>query len=415
SAHMLIAGRVVAGMGSSGITAACYVFIGDFIPTAKSPMYIGIFSMVWAFASVAGPLLGGVFADKTGFEWGFYINPIIQAPVIAIILVFMRLPLPSGSAIDKLRRIDFIGILTIVSGIVLLELGLTWGGKEYAWNSAAVATTLVLGIVLLVIFVGVEWKLPAEPIMPLRLFKHRNAALMYAAQVTFGVIMLLPVFYIPIYLTVVKNTTAVKSGIYLIPNMVATSLSSIISGILITKTGILRPFLWAGVAINTVGIGLFALFGEDFSDAIVIPVPIVFGIGVGISIQAMLCCTQNSVEQVDVGSATTLFMTIRSLGNAIGLAIAQSVLQNQLSPRLETIVARYPQYADIVDGFSADRAIIWRDSVPEDLRRDMIVAFSKSLHTMFYVFLAFGGVSCILTLCVKKAALRKRIGDKVES
>ncbi|KAJ1879965.1 hypothetical protein LPJ57_002534 [Coemansia sp. RSA 486] len=414
SAHMLIAGRVIAGVGSSGITAACYVFIGDFIPTAKSPMYIGIFSMVWAFASVAGPLLGGVFADKAGFEWGFYINPIIQGPVILIILVFMRLPLPHGSTIEKLKRIDFIGILTIVSGIVLLELGLTWGGKDYAWNSAAVVTTLVLGIAILFMFVAVEWKLPAEPIMPLRLFKHRNAAIMYVVQITFGVIILLPVFYIPIYLTVVKNTTAVKSGIYLIPNMVATSLSSIISGIFITKTRALKPFLWAGVVINTTGIGLFALFGEDFSNAIVISVPIVFGIGVGISIQAMLCCAQNSVEQEDVGSATTLFMTIRSLGNAVGLAIAQSVLQNQISPRLETIAAKYPQYKDIVDGFSADRAIIWKEGVPEDLRREIIVAFSKSFHTMFYVFLAFGGVSVILTLFVKRTALRKKIGGRVE-
>ncbi|KAJ2842967.1 hypothetical protein IWW36_005720, partial [Coemansia brasiliensis] len=59
SAHMLIAGRTIAGVGGSGLMSMCFVVVGDFIPTARSPMYISVFAMMWAIASVAGPLLGG--------------------------------------------------------------------------------------------------------------------------------------------------------------------------------------------------------------------------------------------------------------------------------------------------------------------------------------------------------------------
>ncbi|KAJ2381303.1 hypothetical protein GGI05_006031, partial [Coemansia sp. RSA 2603] len=133
SARMLIAGRAIAGVGGSGLMSLCFVVVGDIVPTAKSPMYISVFGMVWAIASVAGPLLGGVFADKTGFQWGFYINPIIQAPVIVLIIFFMRLPHPQGSAMQKIKRIDFIGIAAVVIGIIMLQLGLTWGGQEFPW------------------------------------------------------------------------------------------------------------------------------------------------------------------------------------------------------------------------------------------------------------------------------------------
>ncbi|KAJ2384258.1 hypothetical protein GGI23_006970, partial [Coemansia sp. RSA 2559] len=106
SANMLIAGRAIAGVGGSGLMSLCFVVVGDFVPPAKSPMYMSVFAMVWAVASIAGPLLGGVFADKTGFKWGFYINPCIQGVVILLIIFFMRIPRPRDSALAKLKRID---------------------------------------------------------------------------------------------------------------------------------------------------------------------------------------------------------------------------------------------------------------------------------------------------------------------
>ncbi|KAJ2141044.1 hypothetical protein IW136_002406 [Coemansia sp. RSA 678] len=410
SAHMLIAGRTIAGVGGSGLMSICFVVVGDFIPTARSPLYLSVFGMMWAIASVVGPLLGGVFADKTGFEWGFYINPCIQGVVIVLIVLFMRIPRPQGSATSKLKRIDFIGILAIVAGIVLLELALTWGGQDHPWKSAAVIVPLILGILILGVFVLIEWKVSKEPVMPLRLFKRRNTRLMFVAQIFFGMSFFMPIFYFPLYLSVAKNSIAISSGLHLISCVLALSLASITSGVLISKTGIYLPIIWIGLALNTTGIGLFALIGSHSSNGMLIGIPIVFGIGTGLSLQPMLFCAQNSVDQQDIATTTTLFMTIRMLGNAIGLAIAQSVLQNEISPLLKVIAAQFPDQANVVFGIVSDQSVIWKTNVPEDVRTSVIDAYVKSLQKVYLVFLAFGGLTFIVSLFAKNLKLRRNLG-----
>ncbi|KAJ2781578.1 hypothetical protein GGI15_003176 [Coemansia interrupta] len=410
SARMLIAGRAIAGVGGSGLMSLCFVVVGDIVPTAKSPMYISVFGMVWAIASVAGPLLGGVFADKTGFQWGFYINPIIQAPVIVLIIFFLRLPHPQGSAMEKIKRIDFVGIAAVVIGIIMLQLGLTWGGQEFPWKSAAVIISLILGVLFLIGFVLIEWKLPAEPIMPLRLFKRRNASLMFIAQITFGMSFFLPIFYFPLYLSVVKNASAISSGLHLISCMLGISLTTIMSGILISKTGVYLPFIWAGVAINVTGLGLFVLLGSHPSNGILIGIPIVFGVGVGLAMQPMLSCAQNSVDQQDIATTTTLFMTIRMLGSAIGLAIAQSALQNDLAPRIVALAAKFPDSKDLISSITYNQGAPWTPGIPQDVHDGLIDAYVASMHKVYLIFLAFGGITFIISLFAKNVPLRKTIG-----
>ncbi|KAI9503117.1 major facilitator superfamily domain-containing protein [Coemansia spiralis] len=411
SANMLIAGRVIAGVGGSGLTSLCFVVLGDFLPTTKRPLYFTIFEALWAVSAVSGALLGGLFADKTGFEWGFYINPCIQGVVIVLVIILMRLPRPQGSAIEKLKRIDFIGILTIITSIVLLQLGLVWGGQEYPWKSAAVIITLVLGFVFLFAFVAVEWKLAVEPIMPMRLFKSRNASLAFIGQLPFGIVFFLVLFYYPLYLSVIWNVSAISTGLYLISCVLSTTLTCIATCIVIAKTGIYLQLLWCGQAINATGIGLLALLGTSPSSGMIIGIPIIYGVGIGLSMQPMLCCVQNAVKQKDVATTTSLFMAIRMMGGALGLVIAQSIIQNQMSPRLDNLVVKYPDQAATIKGMIRNQSVIWESGVSVDLRNALIEAYVQSLNTMYYVFTAFAGLSFVLSLLLKDAPLHKDFND----
>ncbi|PIA14265.1 MFS general substrate transporter [Coemansia reversa NRRL 1564] len=409
SAGMLIAGRTIAGLGGGGLKTINFITVSDLAPPSESVMYFALFSLMWGIAAVAGPLLGGVFADKTGFEWGFYINPIVQVFIVALVIIFMRIPRTKTTITNKLKRIDFAGIAALVIGIVMLQLGLTWGGQDYPWKSAAVIISLVLAVILLVVFVIIEWIYAVEPIMPLRLFKHRNTSIMLAVQMTFGMCYYLPPYYYPIYLTVIRNNSALDTGLHMIPVLLSLSVASLTTGFIVKHTGAYLLAIWIGIAINTAGVGLFVLLGNNPSNGMLIGIPIVFGAGLGIAVQPTLTCAQNTVKHKDVATTTSLYLTLQMLGGALGQAVAQSILRNRISPMLDNIADKFPNHADAVENVIKDPTVIWKPNVPINVRNETIDAYVKSIHVVYYVFLAFGIFTFVCSLFVKNISLRNTI------
>ncbi|KAJ2808627.1 hypothetical protein H4R20_000761 [Coemansia guatemalensis] len=411
SAGMLIAGRTIAGLGGGGMMTINYIVVGDLVPPAKSIIYMSTFSVMWAVAAVAGPLLGGVFAEKTGFEWGFYINPFVQVFTAVLILIFMRIPRPKTTIVGKLKRIDFVGIATLMAGIVMLQLGLTWGGQDFPWKSAAVIVSLILAVILLVIFVLLEWRFSIEPIMPLRIFQHRNVVLMFVAQITYGLPYYIPPFYIPVYMTIVKNATPINAGLHLISCVLTMAIATIATGMFIRATGVYKSVIVVGSAVYCIGIGLFALWGSNPSNGELIGIPIVFGVGIGMLLQSTIICAQNCARQEDVATTTSLLMSMRMVGGSVGQAVAQTILRNRISPMLDDIAAKYPKYTEVVQGIVSDQSVIWKPDVPADVRDETIDAYVKSLHMVYYVFLAFCGCTVIASVFVKNVPLRKKLDD----
>ncbi|KAJ1852332.1 hypothetical protein LPJ57_007676 [Coemansia sp. RSA 486] len=98
------------------------------------------------------------------------------------------------------------------------------------------------------------------------------------------------------------------------------------------------------------------------------------------------------------------------LGSAIGLAIAQSVLQNQLAPRIDEVLLRFPDSKDLITSFTFNQAVIWAEGVPTDVHESLIEAYVKSMHAVYLIFLSFGGAALIISLFVKNIPLRKTLG-----
>ncbi|KAJ1761672.1 hypothetical protein LPJ58_001045 [Coemansia sp. RSA 1591] len=142
-----------------------------------------------------------------------------------------------------------------------------------------------------------------------------------------------------------------------------------------------------------------------------IGIPIVFGVGVGLAMQPMMFCAQNSGDQQGVAATTTLFMTIRMLFSAIGLAIAQSVMQNDIMSLLKVIAARFPDQANVVYNIVSNQSVIWEYNVPIDVRDAVTEAYVKSTHKVYLVFMAFGSLTFIVSLFSKNLKLCRNLGD----
>ncbi|KAJ2077426.1 hypothetical protein GGI16_008129, partial [Coemansia sp. S142-1] len=147
----------------------------------------------------------------------------------------------------------------------MLLLALTWGGKDFPWSSARVICLLIFGVVMLVVFLLIEWKTSADPTVPIPLFRIRNVSMSVLGQFFMGVGMFCPMFFIPIWYTIVKNAGSITAGLHLLPYLLSISLVSVASGFLVVKTGRYRELVIFGTALFVVGTGLMVLFDENIS------------------------------------------------------------------------------------------------------------------------------------------------------
>ncbi|KAJ2825607.1 hypothetical protein GGI24_003114 [Coemansia furcata] len=415
SIGMLIGGRVVQGLGASALVSLVMVIVSDITIERERGKITSVFSAIWAASSVLGPVLGGLFTEsRGGWPWVFYFSLPVGAIAGIFIAVFLRLPRPRGSFREKLRRVDFIGMVVLVAGIVMALLALSFGGKDYAWSSPTVLCLLIFGIAIVGAFVVIEWKIPAEPIMPLRLFKNRNVGLMLVMQLFVGAVIFGPTFYVPIYFSVVHNSSAISAGLHLLPYILPISIFSTISGFVVAKTGRYRELLWVGGSITTVGTGLFVLLDESTSTGKSIGLTLVGGAGMGLLLQPMLLALQTAIQPRDMATGTTLFVAIRTLGGSIGLAVFQTVQQNKLGSIISKLTLQYPQYADLIAKAVNNQAVIRATTTPPELSQALIDAYVVALRAVFYASIPFAVMIVVLAVFVRHIPLRTRMAKTVE-
>src|SRR3954470_1726449 len=160
----LIAFRALQGLGAGGLMTLAMAIVGEIISPRERGRYQGYIQMVFVLASVAGPLLGGVFADHLSWRWVFYVN----LPIGAIALTVVTTTLERTAARGR-PRIDWSGATLLAAGLTAILLLATWGGRQFAWASGQAAPLALTAVALLVGFVARERRAP-EPILPPRLF-----------------------------------------------------------------------------------------------------------------------------------------------------------------------------------------------------------------------------------------------------
>ncbi|KAI8326300.1 MFS general substrate transporter [Martensiomyces pterosporus] len=409
SMGVLIFGRAFQGIGGAGLVALVFIIISDVTTEEERPAYLGVLGAVWSLASVIGPVLGGVFSDKVTWRWAFLINLPISGVVLLIVIFLLRLPQPKGSLLEKLKKVDFLGSLVLVGAVVMIMLALTWGGKDFPWKSARVICLLVFGILLLGIFLLIEWKTNADPTVPIHLFRNRNVCLSVLGQFFMGVAMFAPMFFVPIWYTIVKNAGSITAGLHLLPYLLSLSLVSVVSGFIVTKWGRYRELVIFGTAVFVVGTGLMVLFDEKISSGKQIGFMILSGFGLGLNIQILLIVVQAAADKKDMAASTTLFLFTRVLGASIGLAILQSVLQNALLPRITDLVAQYPEYTKAFFDSVNDQAAIYHSNLPDDVRVQLVHAYVLALRKVFIATVPFAAIAFLFTLPIKHIPLRADI------
>src|SRR5919198_4002595 len=147
----LIGFRALQGLGAGGLMTLAMAIVADIVSPRERGRYQGYIQMVFVVASVAGPLLGGLFTDHVSWRWVFYVNLPIGAVALGVISSFLHLPVQRGRP-----RIDYLGAALLAGALTAILLVTTWGGQEYAWDSAEIIALAVAAVALLGGFVAQE-------------------------------------------------------------------------------------------------------------------------------------------------------------------------------------------------------------------------------------------------------------------
>ncbi|KAL2865009.1 MDR family MFS transporter [Aspergillus lucknowensis] len=400
SSTVLIVGRAIAGLGVGGIFSGAMVIIALCVPLPKRPLVFGMFGMVWGIASIAGPLLGGAFTDSVSWRWCFYINLPIGGVSMAIIIFVLQLPEHKDSKglsiLERIKQLDFIGASLLIPCIICLLLALQWGGNKYAWSNSRIIGLFVGFGLLLILTVISQWKLGDRATLPPRIMKQRSVITSTSYALLFGGSFFVLMYYLPIFFQSVRGASAMKSGIQLLPLMLATVVSSVLVGIFITLAGYYTPFLIISTALAAIGSGLVTLYSIDISDAKYIGYQILLGSGIGAGFQVPITAVQTTLASEDLPQGMAAVMFFQTLGGALFIAVAQSLFQNGL-------ISGIRQYApsvapeSIVQAGATEMRHILSDLGQLDQLRNVILAYLKGLKDTYRLSLALFCVAFALS------------------
>lgn len=412
---MLIAGRALQGVAGGGIMLLVNIVISDLFSLRRRSLFQGLTHAVYATAGAIGPPLGGVFASLVSWRWCFYINLPICGVSFVLLMLFLDIKHEKTSFKVGLRAIDWLGILCFLAFTLMVLLGLDFGGDIFAWDSAKVLCLLVIGVCMLGAFVYNEAKLARYPLLPLGVFKDRSNIAAVAVATFHGMAFSPAEWFLPLYLQSVKGESPVKSGIVLVPFIVAISLSGVITGLLIHKTGHFRQFIWVGSVLLCLGNGLFIMLDADTPLVRIMGMSVIFGVGAGMLFQPPLVALQSRTKQADVATATSTMGFFRSMATSVSLIIGGVVFQNSMNSRSKELAA-IGLSASVLQALSGQEAAAnvaiagtLSDPVQQAAVKD---AFVFSLRNMWIMYTALAAMEIVSGLLVAKSKLSK---DHVET
>lgn len=399
SAGVLIAARVVQGVGVGGLTALTQVCLAVMIAPRERGRYSGYLGAVFAVGTVTGPLVGGVIVDTSwlGWRWCFYVG--VPFAVAALVVLQRTLRLPTVRRDDV--RIDWFGAFLIMAAVSVILIWVTLAGHSFDWLSwpsfVMVPGALLLGVAAVVVESRVR-----EPVLPPWLFRVRTIVLAVAASLFIGIAMFGATVYLSQYFQLARGASPTESGVSTIPLVLGLFVSSLVSGRVITRTGRWKAWLVSGTVLVTAGFALMGTLRYDTPYWHVAVFMVLVGVGVGMTMQNLVLSVQNVVPMEQLGVASSGVAFFRSLGGAVGVSALGAVLAS----RVNTHIADGLAALGISASASTGTQIPDLSTLPPPVRAVIEESYGTGFGEIFLIAAPIAACAVAAVLFIREVPLR---------
>ncbi|KAI1212189.1 MFS general substrate transporter [Annulohypoxylon truncatum] len=369
SSIALILGRIVTGIGGGGLYIGCVVLIGYVVPLKRRAAYISMVTSLDGAASVAGPLLGGVFTDSSlTWRFCFWINLPIGFVAFVVLWWYLRDPpqhtAVAGSVFQRLLAVDWLSLTLLLGGFSMLLLALQWAGIVYSWSDPHIYGMLVGASLALILYFLYQAHQGDKAAIPYRILRQRtvffSAAFMLLMNMFIGAL----VYYLPFQFQAVRGDSAKKSGVVNLAFLVPLLASPLVSGSAISLVGWYVPFMYLGSIVATIGAGLLTTLSGATPQANLIAYQFLAGFGGGLCHQIPYTSILHVLPASDMVPGSALCSFLNSLGSILGIIVAQVIFASLLARNLQGLVGVDAQtviqagptnISNVVSGVIADK------------------------------------------------------------
>ena len=301
-------------------------------------------------------------------------------------------------------KIDYLGATLLVAGVSILLVWVSLAGNQFDWASLPTALMVPGGLLVLAAAIRVEQRYAADPVIPMRLFRERTTALATAASVLVGLSMFGATVYLSQYFQSARGMSPTEAGLMSVAMVGGLLVSSIVTGRIISETGLWKRYLVGGMVLVVTGMGLLGTIDATTSLIWVGVFMAVLGLGLGATMQNLVLAVQNNTAQADIGAASSVVAFFRSIGGSVGVSVLGALLAHQVSAKVLDGLA-----AMGVDGSHESGAIPDLDALPAPVRALYESAFGEATGHVFLAAVPFALLALVCVLLIREVPLRSTL------
>ncbi|KZP24647.1 vacuolar amino acid permease [Athelia psychrophila] len=385
SMETLLFARALAGMGGGGVMTVSSVAVTDLIPLKQRGLYQGMANILFGLGAGLGGPLGGWINDTWGWRAAFLLQTpiLIFSFILVAVKVNIRLPaeIEDQPISDRLKRIDFLGSLTLVGTVGCLLLGFSLKStEELAWSHPVIWGLFVASACSGCLFLLVEARWAPFPVMPLHLITQRTPLAVSLGNLFGSMAAFSTIYNVPLYFSAVRMTSSSSAGMHLLPHSVAISTGSLFAGWMMRRTGKLYTLTLVS-SLMAVMASILLIFWNADSAPIHLWIDIVpQGFGMASFITTTLIAMIAGVAREDMAVATGVTYLFRTTGQVLGVSLSGTVLQAVLQKKLQERITG-PGAAQIIESIRHSTEVV--RTLEPHLKQAAIASYADALRVVF--------------------------------